>query len=408
MNTLNINKICYILNAFPMPSETFISDEITSMFDLEFSSYVLFLREGDRTIVHPSARRIIDSNRIQAINSKSKLVALIYVFRLFLKRPLNTMSVFLKSMRASDRWRYFQAVPYALDLIKKNVQFIHVHFADQNLQLAKILSEWSGIPFGVTTHRYDLLNDPIPVLEASKLFLAADLVVTISEYNKALMLEKYSIPAEKIKVIHCGIDAERFKPDQRYEKFNDSKLRIINIGRLVHQKGQDILLHALAEVKNRGVIFDLKIIGAGPLLDDLKELASSLDIADQVHFLGAQSQDTIIEMLSNSDLFILSSRSEGLPVVCMEAMAMEVFLIATRISGIPELVSNIENGLLVEPENVHELADAVCWADQNREALKEMTKAARETVEKDFNRKKCTNMLISEMNIACCSTTHNA
>ncbi|MFW5799403.1 MAG: glycosyltransferase family 4 protein, partial [Spirochaetota bacterium] len=161
---------------------------------------------------------------------------------------------------------------------------------------------------------------------------------------------------------------------------------------------QDTLLRALSEVKQRSIPFELQIIGSGPLLNDLSELAKSLDIADRVHFLGAQNQDIVIELLKKSDIFILPSRSEGLPVSCMEAMAMEVFLIATRICGIPELVSNNKNGLLIEPEDVLGLADAICWANQNRHTLKAMTKVAREKVKKDFDRRKCTKNLILEIN----------
>ena len=392
-----MDSICYILNSFPRPSETFISDELSSMLDLGIKPYVLIFNEGEMKILHPSARKIIDSDLVRKIKPTSKQKALIAVLCLFMLFPRNTLFILSKALRANDRWLYFQAVPYALSLIKKNVQFIHSHFADHNFKWAKTLSEWSGIPFGVTTHGYDLRNDPIPVNEASQLFADADLVVTISAYNKALMIDKYGIHSDKIRIIHCGIYTDRFNPDQSLEKFNDSKLNIINIGRLVPQKGQDILLRALAEAKERGVQFELKIIGAGPLLDDLTELADSLEISSQVYFLNAQNQDVVIEMLKKADMLVLSSRSEGLPVVCMEAMAMEVLLIASRITGIPELVSDRENGLLVEPEDVQGLADTICWADQNRDALQEMTKSARKKVEKDFNRIECTKSLIHEI-----------
>ncbi|GAB6059678.1 hypothetical protein JCM31598_27950 [Desulfonatronum parangueonense] len=289
------------------------------------------------------------------------------------------------------------SAPYALFLLDYKVQYVHTHFADENLKWTKALSDWTGLPFGVTTHGYDLRDDPIPAKEVSKLLSKANLVVAISEYNRNLMVKKFGIFKEKIKIIHCGIDTELFKREHQSQIISGNELRIITVGRLVSEKAQDVLLHALAEVKKRGVRFRLKLIGAGPLQDQLQDLAQTLNIYELIEFMGAQPQEMIIESLRNSDVFVLSSRNEGLPIVCMEAMSMEVFLIATRISGIPELVQHKQNGLLVEPEDVAGLADAICWAERNRESLREMSHAARNKVEDEFDREKCTRSLVFEI-----------
>ena len=370
------------------------------MLDLGVTPYIFSLGEGEMSLLHPSAKKALDFNLLTKITNKSKKQSLKYICRLFLMHPRNTIFALFKAFRSRYRWIYFQAAYYAFMLLNMKVQFIHAHFADANLRWAKVLSDWTGIPFGVTTHRYDILDDPIPVNEASQLYAKANLIISISKYNKCLMTQKYNLSPDKIKIIHCGIDTTRFKPHQSLVKFNDRKLKFINIGRLVPQKGQDIVLRALAEVKERGVQFEMQIIGCGHLKNDLSDLAKSMGIDDCVHFAGAQNQEVVIEMLNKTDIFILSSRSEGLPIVCMEAMSMEVFLIATRIFGIPELVSDRENGLLVEPEDVQGLADAICWADKNRGALKTMTINARKKVEKHFNRNSCISMLYREMNIA--------
>ena len=141
----------------------------------------------------------------------------------------------------------------------------------------------------------------------------------------------------------------------------------------------------------------MTIVGAGPEYAKLLELCSALGLEDEVSFVGAQPQDAIIKSLQCADVFILSSRSEGLPVVCMEAMAMQVFMIATRINGIPELVIHEQNGLLVEPEDVDGLTQAICWVDQNRSPAKKMCETARIKVVKEFNRKKCTEILLKNI-----------
>jgi colanic acid/amylovoran biosynthesis glycosyltransferase len=110
--------------------------------------------------------------------------------------------------------------------------------------------------------------------------------------------------------------------------------------------------------------------------------------------MGAQPQDIVIKMLQNSDVFVLSSLNEGLPIVCMEAMAMSVFMIATKINGVPELIEDKVTGLLVEPNNISDLVGAIFWVDRNRDKAKNMCALTRKKIELEFNRKKCTEALI--------------
>ena len=401
MSTQDIkNKaICYVLNSFPNPSETFISGEAASMLDFGVTPYILALNPGDTTVVHPTARKLIDADLVTVKREISKIESLSSLIKLLFIQPRFSFKCFCKALFAEDRWLYFQAAPYALELLNKKTKFIHAHFADWNFRWAGVLAAWTGIPVGVTTHRYDLLDDPIPADIATDLFNSADLVVTISEFNRQLMVEKYGLSAEKIKVVRCGVDLTQFVRDVKFAKFKNKKMKLVNIGRLVPVKGQDILIKALSKAKYLGVEFDLTIVGAGPLLETLSDLSRSLNLDDCIHFIGAQRQEVVIKLLKESDSFVLSSRSEGLPVVCMEAMAMGTLLIASRINGIPELVENKVNGLLVEPEDIEALADAIYWVDQNREHLEEMCDSALKTIETDFNRRKCTESLIDLMKL---------
>jgi glycosyltransferase involved in cell wall biosynthesis len=389
--------ICYVLNSFPNPSETFISGEAASMLDFGVTPYILALKPGDTTVVHPAARKLIDAGLVTEKREISKIESLSSLVKLLLIQPKYSFVCLCKALFAEDRWLYFQAAPYAIELINKKTKFIHAHFADWNFRWASVLSAWTGIPFGVTTHRYDLLDDPIPTTIATDLFNSANLVVTISEFNRQLMVKKYGLSTEKIKIVRCGVDLTQFVRDVNFTKFKNKKMKLVNIGRLVPAKGQDILIKALSKAKCLGVDFDLTIVGAGPLLEALSDLTRSLNLDDCIHFIGAQPQEVVIELLKESDSFVLSSRTEGLPVVCMEAMAMGTLLIASRINGIPELVEDKVNGLLVEPGDIDALSEAICWVDQNRKHLKEMCDSAREKVEREFDRIKCTQSLLSYM-----------
>ena len=396
-----IKNICYVLNSFPNLSETFISDEAFSMYGCGVTPHILSLKEGNTVTVHPAAEKLLNSGNVTLVTHVPRATALKAVLRLFMMQPFHTAICFIKSLGSTDRWLYFQTAPYALSLLRNKIDFIHAHFADFNFCWAASLSRWTGIPFGVTTHRHDLRHDPITISRVTKLFLEANLIVTISDNNRNIMVEKYIIPFDKINIVHCGVDLTRFIFSDNIRKFEKRKLRLINVGRLVSEKGQEILIQALSEVKNRGIDFNLTIIGEGPLLNELAHLSAMLNLNNYIHFAGAQTQSRVISMLEESDVFVLSSRDEGLPVACMETMAVGTLLIATRINGIPELVQDKVNGLLFEPDDVIGLADSICWVIENHRSLQNIVTSARQKIEVDFDRIKCTKLLLEYMTLSC-------
>lgn len=194
----------------------------------------------------------------------------------------------------------------------------------------------------------------------------------------------------KIDIVHCGIDLERFRFIERSMRQPAQKLRMLNVGRLVSQKAQDILIKALELVKFKKIPFTLEIIGGGPMEEELRNLTNKLNIANEVIFHGIQTEDFVRERLAAVDLFVLSSRSEGLPVVLMEAMAVGTPVIATKIFGIPELVNDGVSGLLVPPDDPHALAEAICSAYADPSLLCAMQFAGRRAVETSFERGACT------------------
>lgn len=393
-------NICYVLKYFPQPSETFITDEAISLLQFGVNPFIIYLNDGDTSIVHPSARKLIDWGVARKTCSFGRASSLRSWFGIFYQKPWLAIRGMALALFADDRWRYFQALKDAEWCLARSISFLHAHFADTNFIYTRILSFWTGIPYGVTTHRYDLLEDPIPYKEAIRCYTQAHLIVTISEFNRNLMVHKYELPYDRINIIHCGIDIERFSfKSSNNQKSTQSPLRIVNVGRLVPVKGQGLLLNALALAKKRGINFQLNIIGAGAMYDELLELARHLQIEDSVLFSGAQSQPDVVKALQVADLFVLPSLSEGLPVACMETMAIGTPIIATRISGIPELIENNVTGLLVEPGSAQQLADAICWVQNNQPHLPRMSLAARQKVEAEFDRTTCSSQLLHAMKL---------
>jgi glycosyltransferase involved in cell wall biosynthesis len=189
-----------------------------------------------------------------------------------------------------------------------------------------------------------------------------DRIVAVSEEIKREMA-KYNVPEEKIVVIDNGIDVGRFNREIPIENIRrgfglDKNIKVVGtIGSLKFEKGHIFLLRAAKEVLNFNKEIKFLIIGDGALRKDLENEAKNLRIERNVIFAGHRND--IPEMLSIMDIFVLPSVKEGLPMVILEAMASKKPVIAARVGGIPKVINNEEDGILVEPEDVMALKHSI-------------------------------------------------
>ncbi len=183
----------------------------------------------------------------------------------------------------------------------------------------------------------------------------------------------------EIPVIPNGVDLELYKTDAR----SAVTPRLFSVGRIVHQKGLDLAMHALAGLKE--LSWEWRIAGDGPQLDALKLLAQKLGIADRVQFLGWQAREQLIEQYHWSNLFLFPSRHEGMPNAVLEAMASGLPVIASRIAGSEELVSNGETGFLFPSEDIEALRDALHKLISNAALRQTMGNVARCHMEERYS-----------------------
>jgi glycosyltransferase involved in cell wall biosynthesis len=197
----------------------------------------------------------------------------------------------------------------------------------------------------------------------------------------------------KLHVIHMGIPIEQFNKDDADPMNQGVDPTILFIGRQVPEKGEGVLLEAVALLLERSVEVQVTVAGDGDARPDFEQLADRLCIASHVSFPGPVGQDDIRSLYAAASIFCLPSFAEGVPCVLMEAMAMETPVVSTPIAGIPELIDNGHTGLLVTPGRADLLAEALERLLADPELRQTMGSVAREKVIRDFNNESCAAQL---------------
>lgn len=250
-----------------------------------------------------------------------------------------------------------------------------------------IAARLAGVPFVVHGEHGTLETRRHNVWVQRWVWNHLDLVLSVSSRLAERMASEVGFPIERIKTIRNGVDLYRFRSGDRLSArrivgLPEQGLLIGTVGRLVPVKDQVTLLDSLANLRDRGLMFQAAIAGTGPLRDELTAYAASLRLDETVHFLG--NRNDVDEVLRSFDVFVLSSRSEGLSNTILEAMATGLPVVATRVGGTDELVQENETGLMVPPGNPTALADAVHILALDPNARKAMGAAGRARAEAHF------------------------
>jgi glycogen(starch) synthase len=178
-----------------------------------------------------------------------------------------------------------------------------------------------------------------------------------------------------------GVNLDEFNSTLKYQH---QRPYVLSVGRFVQKKGFDILIQAFAKVTGKHPEVDLIIAGDGEELNRCKSLALQLGLNQKVFFLGAVDHQTVVELLLQCEIFVLPSRREPFGLVILEAMAAGKPVVATRVGGVPEIVSHLENGLLVEPDSPEELSKATCLLLDDPELGYDLARAGYELLKRHF------------------------
>ena len=287
------------------------------------------------------------------------------------------------------------------ELIRK-LDLIHAHFGPNGVY-AMALAEKLKIPFLVTFHGYDITLTRKAIWRTGKLLYyqllfheqqlqnKAAAFIAVSNFIRNKLIEQ-GYPEEKIIQHHIGVNTVKFSPschqaDQRY---------ILCVGRHTEKKGIDTLLRAFARIAAKYPHVSLLQVGQGELTRELQQLTKQLGIDQQVHFLGAQPHERVLQIMQQAEIFALPSQTaktgecEGLPIVILEASACGIPIVATYHSGIPEAVIEGETGFLVAEKDYKSLAEKLDILLSDRALGKKMGEQGRDLINEQFDIRKQT------------------
>jgi colanic acid/amylovoran biosynthesis glycosyltransferase len=376
--------IAYLANRFPEPLESYVAEEICE------------LRKHDCTVLSCSVYRPAQFATKPAADTR-------YLFPLHMGLFLTTTWLCLRNFGAiADLiWRVVRGREpisrrcrtlihtwlgaYLSVLLKKEkVQHIHVHHGYFAAWVGMVAARLLDAGFSVTLHGSDLL---VRADYLDTKLAACRFCITVSDFNRRYIAEHYpQIDSRRIFVQHLGVDVDFWRPLPRRRFVGP--LSILSVGRLHPTKSHAFLLLACAALKAQGVAFRCAIAGEGDERVRLERMIARLGLASEVTLCGYVPRERLPGLYADADAVVLSSRSEGLPVTLMEAMAMERVVLAPNITGIPELVTDGSTGFLYTPDSMGDFLSKLRSIHVTGPFLDAMRYAARRKVDLQFNARK--------------------
>ncbi len=387
-----MRTIAYLANQFPSPVEPYVFEEIAEL-----------RRRGIRVIAS-SAHRMDEKTqepRLKSLEAETLYLQplgfaiLVRATWLCLRNfPLLAelmVRVLVQGSESPQRRAHallhtLLGACYAVRLRESKVDHIHVHHGYFAAWIAMVAARLLRIEYSVTLHGSDLL------LHGAYLDIKlkyCKFCVTVSEFNRCFILQHYpSVDAEKIIVRRMGVDSLCSRAALPSRDPDPQCLTMMAVGRLHPVKDHAFLLHACYELKARGIGFRCLIAGEGAQRPWLEHLIRNLELEVSVKLLGHLSREDLDACYGLCDLVVLTSRSEGIPLVLMEAMAHGKTVLAPAITGIPELVKDGETGFLYRAGSLEDFVAKIDVIRHSGSALRRLRRAAREHVLQHFNREK--------------------
>jgi colanic acid/amylovoran biosynthesis glycosyltransferase len=362
-------RVAYIVSRFPSSSETFIARElnhVAAIDDIDVELHSLF--PATESLVHPSAEPWM--GLVQRPSAGQGARDLIWWLG---RKPIGVLSLVGSVLAGCVRTpgylaRSLATLPMAASIARRigetGADHVHAHYATFPALAAWACHRLTGIPYSITVHAHDIFVTQAMLTSKVR---DASFVDAISAFNREFLRPYGGDSVTPVHVIHCGIELDRYAYRPRTMPA-EGPIEALCVASLQQHKGQRVLLDAIASDKDPLGRIRLTLVGDGPERARLEERARELGVSARVVFAGSQPENEVRGRLDQADLFVLPSliaadgQMEGLPVALMESLACGVPTVASRLSGIPELVIDGSTGWLAEPGDPVSLRDAISRA----------------------------------------------
>jgi colanic acid/amylovoran biosynthesis glycosyltransferase len=383
-------RIAYLLARYPALSHTFIFREVAELRKHGFDIRLCSINESDRLISVMPPDEGMEVRRTYYIKRAGIPAILGGNAAEFLRSPFHFLWMLVVVLRAADLdlrqmarmlFYFAEAVMVGRWMRSRDCSHLHVHFGSQVATVAWIVHKLFPVTYSMTIHGPDEFYQAGRMMLSQKV-AGAKFVFCISEFARSqLMLLSEPAHWPKLIIAPLGVDPEDFQ--RAAEPPEDTAFRILCVARYAPAKGIDILMQAAARLRQQGHNLVVRIVGDGP---DRRRLASLCKtLGNPCDLLGPAPRTVVPDLLASSDAFVLPSFAEGVPVSLMEAMAAGVPCVSTRIAGIPELIRDEVDGILVPPGNVDELAAAILRLMKEPGLRTRLAETARRRVEQKYN-----------------------
>jgi colanic acid/amylovoran biosynthesis glycosyltransferase len=382
-------RIGYFTNSYPRATDTFIQREVKGLRQRGIDVRTFSVRRTGAD--HDVGPEVMEEKRntyyLLPIGPARLVLANISAFIRTPKRYLATFALALRTRQPGLRGfalqlAYFQeAVILGAECRRQGITHMHNHLGDNSGTVTLLLSKLIRVGYSITIHGPHIFFDPTHWALREKL-KHSRFIACISHYCQSqMMLFSDRADWNRLQIVRCGVDVELF----RYRKVSEKVRKLLYAGRLAVEKGLPVLFESLRMLADQGYDFELTLVGDGVDRLELEKLGKEFGISQRLIFAGYVSQDGVREYLQQSDIFILPSFAEGVPVSLMEAMACGVPVLATYVGGVAELIEPERTGLLVPPADSFALSKAIARYFDDFDLRQQVSTLGRQKVATKFN-----------------------
>ncbi|MBR8832365.1 MAG: glycosyltransferase [Chlorogloea purpurea SAG 13.99] len=382
-------RIAYLTGEYPRATDTFIQREVAALRDRGVEVHTFSIRRtGDEHIVGPEQQA--ERERTFYILPPNPLLLLLVHLQLLFSSPQRYFSALKLAWSTRQHglkgtlYQFFYFAEAGLlvhQVQKRGIEHLHNHIATSSCTVAMLAAQLGGFTYSFTLHGPHVFFEPYRWRLDEKIRRAL-FVSCISHFCRSQAM-LFSTPENwpRLHIVHCGVEPKVFN----MVTHEQNSKRLLYVGRLAPEKGVPILLESMVTLKDQHPEAVLTLVGDGSYRSQLETLSIELGIGDNVKFVGYKSGSEVREYLQQTDVFVLPSFAEGVPVVLMEAMAAGVPVVATGIAGVGELVEDRISGYLVRPGDTVSLTDGIVSLLNDAPLRSRMGAAGREKVETQFN-----------------------